>query len=303
MKLLGSLALTLAAPPLTSAAVAVADTYHQYTVSAESSVDEMLDQAELSIHTTIEEIEPLLLKIASNSRPLDQQQRHRLMLLQANSLILATEFELADKMLGQIIDQKPNTPTMLRAIYFRARIAAILQNFEQAFMYLDRLEKYPSPSLSTEQRLDILLLATNLYARAQAFRQATGYAQRALSIARKSNSLGLICNALRSQSDVYIIANDYERLKKSATEAVDVCNRADEQIALAASFINLSYWHRQQEDYDAQRELIEKAIGLYQRQDMVISLNPANLLLAEAFLLNNQVLEADKVMSLVFNDV
>lgn len=275
----------------------------QQLAGAELSIDAMLDRAEIIMHTDIEEVDPLLLMISRNSRPLDQLQRHRLMLLQANRLILKTNFEQADDILGQLMSQKTNTATMIRAIYFRARIAQNLNDFERAFLYLYRLDQYPRPSISIQQQFNILSLATNLYAKAHAFSQASGYAQRALSLARQSKSLRLICYALRTKSDVYYIAKDYSGLNKAANESIEACTEADEKVALAASYINLSHWHREQQNYQQQRQFIGNAIALYQQEDFIVSMNSANLLLAEGYLLDNKAGEAQKLLDSIFSDV
>lgn len=273
----------------------------KHLVGSQLSVDDMLDRADRLIDTNIKDVESLLATIATNPRPLDQQQRHRLILLQANRLILEDDLEQADDILGHFMRQKHNASIMIRVIYFRALIAEKSADFDRAFLYLHRLEQYPRPSISVQQQFDILALATNLYTKADELSQATGYAQRALSIARQSKSPRLVCDALRFKSDVYLSAKDFERLKNAAIEAIDAC--AGEPVALAASYISLSYWHREQQDYDAQRQWIAQAIQLYQQHHFVAGINSANLLLAEAYLLDNDMLNADRVLSAVLSDV
>jgi tetratricopeptide (TPR) repeat protein len=303
LRALGYLAFIFASSSFASSPEHTNDVEIYEIIERERSIDEMLDRAEFIIHTNLDEVAALLFKISNTPKPLDQLQRHRLMLLQANQLILETEFEQADDILAQLMRQQPNTSTMIRVIYFRAHIADILENYEQAFAYLYRLDQYPRLSVSRHQQFEMLALATNLYIKAHAFSLANGYAQRALSLARQGQSPQLMCYALRSMTNVHIASKDFERAKIIADQAIEFCNDANEPIALAGSFINLSYWYREQQDYIQQRDYISQAIALYQQQHFIVSINSSKLLLADAFLLEDDVDNADKIMSKIFNEV
>ncbi len=267
------------------------------------TVDALLDRAEVSIRVDLQELESLLLLIAQKPIPLDHLQRHRLMLLQANRLILETEFEQADVILDQLMKLNPNTTTTVRAIFFRAQIADILEDYQLAFLYLNRLDQYPKPAFSTSQQFEILTLATNLYGKAHAYKVASGFSKRALSLARKSKSKRLLCFAYRSKTDVLIASKKIDASKEVALEAINVCTKANLDIELAQSLINLSYWEYSQDNYAQQRILIVKAIALFKTHSFVVSMNSANLLLAEAYLLDNQILEAERILNDIFDDV
>jgi len=303
LKLLGCLAFTL----IFSSFSYGQDALDSVAMAAKSkqiqSIDQMLDRAESTIHSNMAEVEKLLHAISNTAKPLDQLQRHRLMLLQANQLILEAELEQADAILLQLMQQRPNTSTMIRATYFRAHIADILKNYAQAFTYLYRLDQYPRLAISSEQQFETLTLATNLYTKARAFSVAQDYAQRALSLARQGDSVQLMCYALRSMSTIYIRSNDFVRAKKLASQAIEFCTDAKEPTALAGSYVNLSYWYREHKQYAQQRKLLTQAISLYQQQHFKLSINSTNLLLAQAYSLENDFANARNTLKAVFSEV
>ena len=269
----------------------------------QATINSLLNRAEHTVDIDLEQLAEILLLIARNPLPLDKLQRHRLMLLQANRLILETDFSNADDILGELLQLKPSVEIIMKSIYCRAYIADKLEDYERAFLYLNRLEQYPKPSFSIEQQFKILSLATTLYTKAHAVNYALGFARQALSLAQRSTSHRLLCYANKAKSDVLLMSKDITELKLSALAAIDACQIANENIALAGSYIDLSIWQGQQQEHVKQRVLIEQAIELLQRQDLVISLNSENLLLAEALLLENNILAADNILNKIFNQV
>ena len=303
LKIIGSLVLTFTFSSFTFSQGEQAELTSKSRVQQTRSIDQMLDQAELSINTNMVEMEKLLTVISNMAKPLDQLQRHRLMLLQANQLILETEFEQADAILEQLMRQQPNTTTMIRATYFRAHIADILENYGQAFSYLHRLDQYPRLAISRHQQFKTLTLATNLYSKANAYALALDFARRALSIARQGSSAQMMCYALRSITNIYINSKEYDKAKSYASQSIEFCTDAKEPTALANSYVNLSYWYREHQDYTQQRQLLTQAITLYQQQHFKLSINFASLLLVESYILDNDFVNAGKIMTNVFSDV
>jgi|GEM_PF-3490715 len=303
LKIIGSLVLTFSFPSFAFSQGELVEVTSETRVQQTRTIDQMLDQAELSINTNMAEMEQLLTTISNMAKPLDQLQRHRLMLLQANQLILETEFEQADAILAQLMGQQPNTSTMIRATYFRAHIADILENYGQAFSYLHRLDQYPRLAISRHQQFKTLTLATNLYTKAKAYALALGFARRALSIARQGSSAQMMCYALRSITNIYINSKEYDKAKSYASQSIEFCTDAKEPTALANSYVNLSYWYREHQNYTQQRQLLTQAIALFQQQHFKLSINFASLLLVEAYILENDFVNAGKIMTKVFSDV
>ena len=265
-----------------------------------TNVDLILDNIELAIRNDSDDIEAIFHTISKSSKPVSQLQRNRLMLLQAHHLIIEKNLPEADAILTDLLHQKLNQNSLIRAMYLRGLSAYQKQDFEQAFSNIYQIEQYPKLKMSIDEQFDIINLAINLHIKSHTFEQAKGYAQRAISLARVKRSSKFTCYAAQIKSNVYTRFKDFNNLNLVAGKAIEACEFANEYIALADINVNLSQAYKERKLLSVQQSLIEQSISIYEQHNTVASLITARLILAELFLEQNKLIKAEVLLNQVF---
>jgi len=262
-----------------------------------AQLQQRLFDAETRLPSDIRPTNLLLSEFTDSSTPLVQSLALDFVLLQIYRNIVMGKLDKAINQLNIIEKQPSSIGAFSRQLYFRAVIALKRVDFEQVFILLNRINQLDMAQLRVNHQFDIYLLAANVYNKANVFDDAIGYANKALAIAQQSNSTLLECRALNSLAAIHYNKQAFPALETLANQVISLCIDSPYKSEIVTGYFYLGLWFGQQQNYDQEQQLLRKSIAQYMQLETPLAQAKVRLYLANSFLLDNNLLDADRELT------
>jgi len=277
--------------------VAHGDVDEQQSHQSIDVIKQRLIAAETQLPSDIRATNKLLTDLTESPELLHQSLALDVVLLQVYRNITLGKLDKAKNQLNAIEKQKSSIDSFSRQLYFRAVIALKALDFERVFILLNRMNQLDMTSLRLNHQFDIYLLAANIYAKANVFDDAIGYANKALTIASKSKNTLLECRALNSLAYISHSDSKFLQLEKLAQRVISLCGDNQYIGELATAYFYMGMWHGHQLEYAHEQQFLILSITHYSKLQTPLQRAKIQLHLANSLMNSDKILDADRELS------
>lgn len=262
-------------------------------ISLLPSVEQRLLNAEVKLPSDIRATNKLLNDLTESTEPLPTELALNLVLLQVHRNIILGKLDKAQNQLNIIEQEQSSVDVFSRILYFKALIELKRLDFEKVFILLNRMSQLDMGSLSPNHQFDFYILAANIYAKANVFEDATGYANKALEIAKQSQNKLLECRAINSMAYINLSENKFPELETLSKRVISHC-RGEQYIGeLVSAYFYLALWHGQQQQYKEEQALLSRSIEHYSTLETPLQIAKVRLHLAKSLMHSERLVDAD----------
>ncbi|GAA5217905.1 diguanylate cyclase [Corallincola platygyrae] len=204
-----------------------------FQVTAED-IEARLKEAE-SRRLTSPELVSAIISELSQSNQLTTYQQSRLALLQAHQAAILGQYESAKLILSELFYRDLKSETELKAYHLLSQIADLESDYARAFSYLNYALQMLPKVASNEARIEILLLASDLFSRAEAHEKSIQYVEQAVALIESAPQINDVikCQAADSVSVVYSQMGRADAAFRAAQKQLGICNLAAQRLLAA----------------------------------------------------------------------
>lgn len=262
-----------------------------------NSVKQRLLDAEIKLPSDIRATNKLLSELTESSEPLPPSLGLDLVLLQVYRNIVLGKLDKAQNQLQKIEKEQSTVSVFSRLLYFKAIIGLKRLDFEEVFILLNRMSQLKMDSLPPNHQFDFYILAASVYAKANVFEDAKGYANKALAIAKQSNNRLLECRAFNNLAYINFNVQKFSELETLSKRVISRC-RGDQYIGeLVSAYFYLALWHGNQQQYEEEQRLLSQSIEHYATLETPLQKAKVRLHLAKSLMQSENLLAAHEELN------
>lgn len=261
-----------------------------------ATVEAWLVEAERLRTHSPPDVAQLLKQIEAQPQLLTTQQSHRIQLLKAHQLLIKGKFSETQEVLEQVQASPMHPNHHVRSLYLLAKVSELQGDYEQAFVYLNRAVQLPENELSTDARIDVLLLSADLFAKAQAYTLAVNFAKEALVIAKQTDA-EFECVVTTALAVAYREQGAIEPAMKASREQVAACENDDKRIFLAIGQMSIGQLLVQQQQLTRAYPWIVKAKANFDTVGYTNGIIRTNIFLANLLLKQGKLTPAQALLT------
>lgn len=198
--------------------------------------------------------------------------------------IVSGKFDEAQRKVDEMKSMAMPDKYLAQYYQYAIKLSQILEDYVQAFQYLNYVDQLAEEEISLVDWVNILLVAADLNIEAGTLKTSKYWLDKAQKIADKTDDYAIKCNVSSSYAYWLNSQEKYAEFSKLQKQATEVCQMANDVWVLRMFKVIESFKLKQQGDYQGQERALLDAIALMEDAQGEFNYQQTQLLLAESYI-------------------